>query len=239
MKHILASLVLTVLLFPALALGETMKDLVERDGLYYKKFPGVPFTGTVTGITQGVFRNGKKEGPWVNYHENEQVDAKGTYKDGKADGPWVYYYENGQLRSKGTFKDGKQDGTWIHYYENGQLLEKGTYKDGKAVGPWVSYHDNGQLWQKRNFKDDKKVGPWVSYLSDGSAEPSTVTIDWLEGTYTGEVSNGVPHGQGTWTHPNGNKYVGEWKDGKPWNGTMYDKDQNVIGTYSDGAWKEN
>ena len=32
--------------------------------------------------------------------------------------------------------------------------------------------------------------------------------------YVGEVSNGVPNGQGTWTHPNGDKYVGAFRDGK-------------------------
>ena len=41
-----------------------------------------------------------------------------------------------------------------------------------------------------------------------------VTIEYQGGTYIGEVSNGVPHGQGTATDPNGNKYVGECKDGK-------------------------
>jgi len=30
--------------------------------------------------------------------------------------------------------------------------------------------------------------------------------------YVGEVSNGVPHGQGTYTFANGDKYVGEWKN---------------------------
>jgi hypothetical protein len=41
-----------------------------------------------------------------------------------------------------------------------------------------------------------------------------VTIQWDGGTYTGEVSNGVPNGQGAWSHPDGMKYVGEWKEGK-------------------------
>ncbi len=67
MKRFLASMVLAVLLFPALALGETMDDLVKRDGLFYKKFTVVPFTGKITGITQGAVRNGKREGPWVSY----------------------------------------------------------------------------------------------------------------------------------------------------------------------------
>ena len=31
--------------------------------------------------------------------------------------------------------------------------------------------------------------------------------------YQGDVKNGKPKGQGTYTFPNGSKYVGEWKDG--------------------------
>ena len=96
MKRILTSLVLMVLLFPTLALGETMKDLVERDGLYYKKFTVVPFTGNITGKTeQGAFRNGKKEGPWVYYYSNGQLSYKGTFKVGKEVGPWVRYWSDG------------------------------------------------------------------------------------------------------------------------------------------------
>ena len=61
-----------------------MDDLVERDGLYYKKFTDVPFTGEITDKTaQGTFRNGKKEGPWVYYLPDGQLREKGTYKDGK------------------------------------------------------------------------------------------------------------------------------------------------------------
>ena len=74
-----------VLLFPSLALGETVKwdDLVEREGLVYKKFTDVPFSGKTTGNTQGTFRNGKKHGPWVAYHKNGRIYQKGTYKDGE------------------------------------------------------------------------------------------------------------------------------------------------------------
>ena len=45
--------------------SETMDDLVERDGVHYKKFTQVPFTGEVTGKEQGSFKNGKKEGFWT------------------------------------------------------------------------------------------------------------------------------------------------------------------------------
>ena len=88
MTRILAPILLLVLLFPSLALGKTMNDLVKRDGLYYRKYtkdyPNVPFSGTVTGQHQGTFKDGKQHGPWVCYHEIGTVDENwtGTFKDG-------------------------------------------------------------------------------------------------------------------------------------------------------------
>jgi hypothetical protein len=81
MKRILAPILLLTFLFPSLAFGVTMDDLVKRDGIHYKKFSEVPFTGKVTGKTQGTFRNGKKHGPWVKYHDNGQLASKGSFKD--------------------------------------------------------------------------------------------------------------------------------------------------------------
>ena len=88
MRHILTSVVLLVLLFPALAVGGEVKfeDLVITDGLHYKKFTEVPFTGKVTGQYQGRIKDGKKHGPWVSYLDNGQLLGKGTYKDGERDG---------------------------------------------------------------------------------------------------------------------------------------------------------
>ena len=40
----------------------------------------------------------------------------------------------------------------------------------------------------------------------------------------------------TWS--NGGKYVGEWKDNKQWNGTIYDPNGNIIGKYVNGEYLE-
>ena len=65
-----------VLLFPALAFGESMDDLVKRDGLHYEKFTTVPFTGKVTGKTQESVRNGKRDGSWARYYDSRQLWRK-------------------------------------------------------------------------------------------------------------------------------------------------------------------
>jgi len=135
MNRILAPILLLTLLFPALALSETMGDLVERGGIHYKKFSDVPFTGKVTGNTQGSFKDGKEDGPWVDYWFNGQLFYKGTYKDDKKVGPWVDYWDNGQLWSKGTYKDDKKVGPWVGFNKDGTVGSSvtGTYKDGVKV----------------------------------------------------------------------------------------------------------
>ena len=52
--------------------------------------------------------------------------------------------------------------------------------------------------------------------------------------YKGDVKNGKPNGVGILIHPNGDKYVGEWKDGNPWEGVQYSASGKVQGTYSNG-----
>jgi hypothetical protein len=77
-----------------------MNDLVERDGLYYLKFDDVPFTGRIYGPRQeGVFKDGKKDGLWVKYHDKGiYLESRGVYRDGKKRGLWSYYHPNGNPR---------------------------------------------------------------------------------------------------------------------------------------------
>ena len=96
LRHLLPVLLLCL---PVFVSAETVdsSNLVKREGLYYKKFTDVPFTGKTSGRTQT------------------------TYKDEKEHGPYAWYLENGQLWRKGTYKNGNRDGLWFTYHENGQL----------------------------------------------------------------------------------------------------------------------
>ena len=149
MKRILAPILLLTFLFPSLAYGQTRYSLVERDGIHYKKFSDVPFTGKVDHWIRGTLN-------------------KGTLKGGLWDGPYAVYHPNGQLTVKGTYKDGVRDGIWVNYFNDGDLGGKQSYKTGKKHGPWVSYRGNGQLRFKGTYKNGKKDGPWVSYNEDGT-----------------------------------------------------------------------
>ena len=112
-----------------------MSDLVVREGLYYKKFSQVPFTGKITGNKQGLIKNGKKEGAWVDYWENGQLEYNGNFKNGKRVGYWIRYYEHGQLNFKGNYMNNIKEGSWIIYHKDGTVIKKltGTYKDGWKI----------------------------------------------------------------------------------------------------------
>ena len=110
-------------------------DLVEREGLLYKKFTDVPFTGEVTGIQQGLVKNGDLEGLWIGYHDNGKLSWKGDYKNGKKHGSWIDYYKSGQLRKKGNYKNDEREGSWVWYSQDGTIYKvmTGTYKNGKKI----------------------------------------------------------------------------------------------------------
>ena len=55
------------------------------------------------------------------------------------------------------------------------------------------------------------------------------------GVYKGEQKGLMRHGQGTFIYPDKSTYIGEWKDGFKWAGTIYDKNGTAIASYASGV----
>ena len=168
-KKILLIIGATVFLsfYSSFVWSEYSSSLVERNGVYYKKFSDIPFTGKVQGRDKGSFINGLKEGPWVWYDLDGAEIEKGIFKNGKREGTWITFHKNNILR-KINYKNGEREGYTIVYHHNGQLHTKGIFKNGKREGTWVWHRKNGQIMDKGNFKNDKKEGVWISLNKDGS-----------------------------------------------------------------------
>jgi len=71
-------------------------------------------------LSQGALVAGKREGPWVLYHENGQKMSAGNYQRGKAEGKWTFWDTAGKKAAEGIMRQGKPAGEWKHY-EGGQL----------------------------------------------------------------------------------------------------------------------
>ena len=110
----------------------------------------------------------------------------------------------------GEWKEGKEWNT------------KHTNKDGKLIGMF----ENGEkIWgELYRASRNGKLG-WYEEEWDGVE--NNKNIDY--GKYVGGIQDGKRHGIGTYTWSDGSKYVGEYKNGKEWNGTEYDKVRNITG----------
>ena len=142
------------------SVGETMDELVTRDGLYYKISSDIPFSGEIDGQDLGSFENGQRHGAWVFHHENGQVKSEGYYRNGKKHGAWAGYYANGQLFYRGAYSEGKKEGLWVSYYDNAKIFYKGRYNAGKENGRWIGFNPDGSPWLYRTgvFQNGSKIG---------------------------------------------------------------------------------
>ena len=75
---------------------------------------------------------------------------------------------------------------------------------------------------------DKYVGQFKDDKYNGQG-----TFTWTDGEYVGPPKDGKKNGQGTYTYASGDKYVGQYQDGKKRQGTL-DRWRNYV-----GDWKDN
>jgi hypothetical protein len=61
---------------------------------------------------QGAYSMGRREGPWLMYHDNGVKGGAGEFRNGVAVGKWSFWDEKGRLTAEGMMKDGRQIGEW-------------------------------------------------------------------------------------------------------------------------------
>ena len=213
----------------------------------------------------GEYKDNKINGRGIYIFSNGAMYA-GEYKDGKKHGQGIYTYASGN-KYVGEFKDDKENGQGTHTradgnkyvgeFKNGKRNGQGTYnwKDGRIwVGKWknselngyaIKYYASGDINKEGIFKDGKFL---YAQNSKNLPCPSDQTENYHDcyGTYVfangnkyvGEFKEGKRHGQGTFTWVDGEKYVGEYKKGKQsGQGTNFFKNgAKYIGEYKDGKW---
>jgi antitoxin component YwqK of YwqJK toxin-antitoxin module len=125
-------------------------------------------------LEQKNFKNGKLNGPYVSYMTGwgETIDSQGIYKDGKKDGTWTEYFESGKVQLVENYKDKKLHGNQTYYYENLNIVSSNTnYKNGKKDGLYRWYSIKGNLVYEGNYVGGLREGVHKSYnISTGELE---------------------------------------------------------------------
>ena len=94
----------------------------------------------------------------------------------------------------------------------------------KKNGPGTETYEDGSSYVGV-FKDGERNGQGTYTYGKG---------EWEGDKYVGEFKDGTQNGQGTLTFPDGTKYVVEWKNGKEWNITLYEKNGNIKRKWMNG-----
>ena len=165
--------------------------------------------------------DGKYVGDIVNMKPNGSgifVYGKGKWEGDKYDGQW----QNGEFHGKGIFirKNGQRFfGEWknsmlwnINGYDKfGRIIKK--YKRGVNLKIGM-----GDEKKKKNVGQKRQIG--ILYREVPLSKWEQEGKKWMEegdikkhGIYEGEILNGVPDGEGTYSWFNVEKYVGEFRKG--------------------------
>ena len=137
--------------------------LVLKNGLLYiDSLSTTPFTGRNKSrmldmkIEYDVVE-GKKEGDFIIYYSNENIQMAGKMKDNKNIGEWKYYFLDGSIQTTGFYNNDIPTGHWKWYNPNGKVIEEGEYNDGKREGEWKNYDSLGLLEIVRLYKANKLI----------------------------------------------------------------------------------
>ncbi len=81
--------------------------------------------GNITEIMH--FNKGNKEGEWIEYYSDGQINVKGQFINNQLNGKVTYYYSTGERRKIGNYTQGIRKGIWLTYDISGKVIKKVDY----------------------------------------------------------------------------------------------------------------
>jgi len=96
-------------------------------------------------------------------YESTQKISEGYYKDNKKNGVWIDYFPSGNIKNKITFVDGRPHGPTALYFQDGKVKEEGTWINNRWVGNYKSTIENGDVieivFDDKGQEISKKITP--------------------------------------------------------------------------------
>lgn len=160
-----------------------------------------------------VDRAGNKQGKWVSFYDNDNLEKEENYFNGKLSGYCKYYDKNGNLKDIIKYENGIliQDAVEVSnvetrkdYYSNGKPKYIASYRNNVAEGIRREYDSTGNIIASYVYENGNKVGEgiideqlnkhgdWKDFYKNGNLR--------AEGTY----NNGKKVGKWTYYYLDGN-----------------------------------
>ncbi len=137
----------------------------------------------------------------------------------------AYYFDNG-TRFEGEYNNDKINGSGIYFWSEKHFFA-GTWENEKRNGYGIEVKEDGSYYCQY-WENEKMIGKPVIH--------NPQRLNYSNGYYIGEVSNGVAHGKGKYHWNDGSTFEGTWINGII-NGSGLLTFSNNMGHYV-GYWKD-
>ena len=94
---------------------------------------------------------------WIQYYSSMQKRSEGQTVDGLREGRWVFFHPNGNIQSESNFIAGREDGPYRVYRANGAPYYIGQHTNGTPVGTWEFYGPDGMLVGTKVYDNDGRL----------------------------------------------------------------------------------
>ena len=111
----------------------------------------------------GTYRNGLKEGEFLQWFENGKPRTRGNYINNLREGLYTWYYSSGAKNEEAFFIHGKKEGANLEWYEHGELKKKAVCHNGVLDGYCIYFYENGDVLQKATYHNNKKEGEYTAW----------------------------------------------------------------------------
>lgn len=154
--------------FADLPVGATKEKLSDTPGLVKIK------SGNEA---NGIYKDGKRSGSWIEYHPGGLVKTITSYVDGKKEGLFVELNNNGQLVKRCMYHNNFRHGEYQELnYSN--VKEERFYQNDKLEGIVKIYYDNTKIMEEGSYKNGTRDGISKWYDKDGKV---SITYEYKNG----------------------------------------------------------
>lgn len=119
-------------------------------------------------LEEGYLLGGKRNGAWFTYHdENHRIKTITHYSNNELNGPFIEFNNRGQIEAKTGYKNGQLDGLKA-IYKFGRATVETTYKNGVIDGKHIEYNNAGKIQKEVDFKNGKQDGKLKYFDEEGN-----------------------------------------------------------------------
>jgi antitoxin component YwqK of YwqJK toxin-antitoxin module len=94
--------------------------------------------------TEVSFREGKRDGPFAEYHRGGRKAREGAYARDERDGRWTIWSPTGAVEEESSWRRGVQDGPFAAYWPSGEVRTTGRHCGGAQCGRWRTFDESGR-----------------------------------------------------------------------------------------------